>query len=176
MGSPVRHAPGPEWLRHPTRSKRPGQAVFEFVLVLSIFIAFIMMVVDFSLWMYAQASVANAAREGARYAAVLCGSSCNGTQLTTLRQRVLDRSGGMVHDQSEVDIWWRDRDPDRPAGSPLLPGKGDSYLVRVTHGHPLLFAPGNPIMTIVSCAEMRLEADDLASTVPLGTAAPHLDC
>jgi Flp pilus assembly protein TadG len=161
-------------------TKKAGQAVFEFVIMLRIFIAFILLAVDFGVWMYAQSSVANGAREGARYAAILCGAStCDATGISALKQRVRDRSGHMVDDPTEVDVWWRDRNIDfPPANTPgmPLPGKSDSVLVRVTHPHQLLFVPGNPTIEIASCAEMRLEENDLTSAIPLGTADPHLDC
>jgi hypothetical protein len=133
--------------------------VFEFVLMLPIFFGFILLAVDFGVWMHAQVAIANAAREGARYAA-LCGvNAC--VDGTPIKNRVLLRSSGIIDSANDVTVWWRDRDSNSPKSvvQNLNPGKGDSFLVRVIHPHQLLFVPGHPTIVIMACSEMRLEAD-----------------
>src|SRR5687768_9451791 len=73
--------------------RHPGQAVFEFMLMLPIFVAIILLVVDFSVWMFAHISVSNAAREGARYAAVRCPPSNTCGDGAAIKTRVVDRDG-----------------------------------------------------------------------------------
>ena len=50
-----------------------GQAAFEFLLILPLFVLFILLLIDFGIVMYGYVSVSNAAREGARFASVNCG-------------------------------------------------------------------------------------------------------
>jgi Flp pilus assembly protein TadG len=141
-----------------------GQAVFEFVLVLPVFVAFLLLALYFGLWMYAHVSVANAAREGARFAAVGCGGTCGDGD--PIKQRVTIQSGGIVDSTGDVDVWWTDWAAPFSGVAPY-PTKGDAFKVRVTHGHPFRLVPGsNPTMTVTACAEMRVEADDLTATIP----------
>jgi TadE-like protein len=62
--------------RHP-RHRSHGQALLEFALVLPIFLTLLFLVVDFGRVVWATNSLANAAREGARYAIVHGGSASN---------------------------------------------------------------------------------------------------
>ncbi len=141
-----------------------GQAVFEFTLIIPVLIGFILLAVDFGVWMYANVSIANAVREGARFAAVRCGTSTCGDG-ALIKQRVVTRSSDMVDAQSDVSVGWIDDDASNPYGLPGKPGRGDRYVVRVSHPHRLLFVPGAPPINIISCAAMRLEADDTSSTI-----------
>jgi Flp pilus assembly protein TadG len=142
--------------------------VFEFVLVLPVFVALLLLAFDFGLWMHAHVSVANAAREGARYAAVRCGSTSCGND-TPIIQRVRDRSSGLVENTDIVTVWWTDWAAPF-AGVAPYPTRGDSFKVRVTHAHPLRFVPGNPTMTVTACAEMRVESHDPGASIPSGDA------
>ena len=54
-----------------------GQALLEFALVLPIFLSLLFLIVDFGRVVWATNSLANAAREGARYAIVHGGSASN---------------------------------------------------------------------------------------------------
>ena len=68
-----------------------GQAAIEFLLVIPTFMVFLFLVVDFGMLMYQYVSIANAVREGARYAAVNCNTgSCT---TSAVQQRVIERSG-----------------------------------------------------------------------------------
>ncbi len=149
---------------HPVPLPRRGQAVFEFLLVFPVFIAFLLLAVDFGVWMFANVAIANATREGARFAAVRCtASTCSDG--TSIKTRVTSRSSNIVKSESEVLVRWSNTDSVNPVGTPNKPGRGDRYIVQVSHLHRFLFLPGAPPVTIVSCADMRLESDDVNSTI-----------
>lgn len=151
------------------RGRGPGQVAFEFVLMLPFFIAFMLLAVDFGMLMYQYVSVANAAREGARYGAVICYSSCD--TLNEIKQRTLDRSGGVLSLLSEVDVWYCDRAGTNPVGE-IYPHRGDSIVVSVSHPYPFLFVLGSPQIGVVSSAEMLVESTDPSSVVLVGGSPP----
>ena len=132
--------------------REEGQAAFEFVLMLPLFILFLLLLVDFGILMYEYVSVSNAAREGARYGAVNCSADCT---IELVQTRTVERSGGVLNIAdmaTEVTVSW----PDGTA-------RGQAVAVRVEHDYDLLFFPFT--IPVVSCAEMRLEqADFLAPT------------
>jgi hypothetical protein len=136
------------------RAGEQGQAAWEFLLVLPIFIIVMLLLVDFGIWMYEYVSVANAVREGARYGAVTCAfaNQCGSTPsqvVTAIKQRVLNRSGGILNDISDVKVAWVNRN----GGSNYE--RGDSIVVWVNHSYQMLFFP--PQLGVVSCADMMLE-------------------
>jgi len=144
-------------LRLGRRAGESGQAAWELLLVLPIFVGIILVSVDFALWMYHYVSVANAVREGARYGAVRCAfeGSCSAD---TIKQRVLERSGGILSNPDEVYVAWANRvGVSNNAGE-----RGDSIVVWVVHPYSFLFLinPFDPqplTMQVFSCAEMMLE-------------------
>jgi hypothetical protein len=138
----------------PLFRREEGQATFEFVLILTFFILFLLLLIDFGIMMYEYVSVSNAVREGARYGAVNCGDgSCTVDTAPDgsdgVRDRVLERSGGILGEDNrgEVTVGW-------PDGS----SRGDSVVVKVTHPYHFLFFPAT--IDVVSCADMRLEQKD----------------
>ena len=136
-----------------------AQAAFEFILILPFFILFIVLLIDLGILMYEYVSVANAAREGARYASVNCPAdpvyptsvSCS---VEKVQYRTKDRSGGILTDATEVTVSW-------PNGV----SRGSNVAVKVTHPYAFLFFPLVTI-DVVSCADMRLEQQD--SSAPSG--------
>lgn len=153
------------------RSGERGQAAWEFLLVLPIFIIVMLLLVDFGIWMYEYVSVANAVREGARYGAVTCafanqcGSDLN-TVAQRIKRRVVDRSGGILSDTNEVYVAWVNRN----GGSNYE--RGDSIVVWVNHTYNMLFFPAN--LGVVSCADMMLEQTYTATGTP--PPAPNPPC
>ena len=148
----------------PLFRRENGQATFEFVLILPIFILFLLLLVDFGIMMYEYVSVSNAVREGARYGAVNCGDGACTVDAAPdgsegVRDRVLDRSGGILGEgnRDEVTVVW-------PDGS----DRGDSIVVSVDHDYTFLFFPWATI-PVVSCADMRLEQSDDTETLPSGS-------
>jgi Flp pilus assembly protein TadG len=140
-----------------SRRAEQGQAAWEFLLVLPIFVGIMLVIIDFGLLMYQYVSVVNAVREGARYGAVACAfqGSCTADEI---KQRVLQRSGGMLSNPNEVYVAWANRaaDPNNAAE------RGDSVVVWVVHPYSFLFLinPFDPqpiTMNVFSCAEMMLE-------------------
>lgn len=144
----------PRFLRRSHR-REEGQAAFEFLLVLPFFILFLLMAIDFGVLMYKYVSVSNAVREGARYASVNCGGS--GCTADMVRNRVVERSGGILSDTADVSVDW-------PEGA----DRGDPVAVRVSHDHELLFFPAFTF-DVRSCADMRLEQRDGGSPTGDGT-------
>ena len=135
-------------IRHPLQ-REEGQAAFEFLLMLPLFFTFFLMVLDFGVTMYGYVSIANAAREGARYGAVNCGTDvCTANLIQT---RTVGRSGGFLADNADVTVSW-------PSGG----SRGSPVAVNVSHDHDLLFFPFT--WTIGSCAEMRLEQAEAGIT------------
>lgn len=128
-------------LRHPLQ-REEGQAAFEFLLVLPLFFMFFLLLIDFGVSMYGYVSIANAAREGARYGSVNCGAAACSAPL--IQDRVVERSGGFLSDTSDVAVSW-------PSGGT----RGEPIVVRVDHDHGFLFFPYT--WAISSCSAMRLE-------------------
>ena len=62
------------------RSER-GQSLVEFALVLPIFLVLVLGIIDFGLGLKSWITITNAAREGARYAAVTCGEVSDDTDV-----------------------------------------------------------------------------------------------
>jgi hypothetical protein len=149
------------------KSRKPGQAAFELVVILPIFLAVMLLVVDFGIVTWEYISVANAVREGGRFGTLNCptsGVNPASCTPTLLEQRVLDRSDGILTSLAEVDTWWC-----RRGGSTLTtPVRGDSIIVRVERDYPLRFAPGARI-PVRSMVDMLIQDVDLNSTVPQGS-------
>ena len=146
--------------------REEGQAAFEFVLVLPVFIVLLLLMVDLGIMTYHYVSVSNAVREGARYGAVNCGSdgSCTQDDIVT---RTIDRSGGILSkpdDVGDVTVGW----VDNPPTDTKLNGKGDSVVVKVNHEYKFMFFLGVSI-PITSCADMRLEQTDGTVDPPEGS-------
>lgn len=126
-----------------------GQSAFEFMLMLPIFMLFVLLVIDFAILGFSYVSVANAAREGARYGAVNCGAAtCSEALIDT---RVLERSSGIVSDASNVAVSW-------PEGT----DRGDPIAVSIAQDYDFLFFPFS--IPVGSCSEMRLEQADSGAT------------
>ncbi len=152
------------------RAGEQGQAAWELILILPLFVLVMLLLVDFGLWMYQWVSVANAVREGARYGAVTCAFStqCGSTPtavVEAIKQRVVNRSGGMLSDPNEVRIAWVDRN----GGNNYE--RGDSIVVWVDHSYQMLFFPMS--LDVVSCADMMLEQ---TYTVTGMTSDPNPPC
>ena len=147
-----------------SRLKREdGQAAWEFLLVLPIFVLWLLLIVDFGIMMYEYVSVSNGVREGARHGAVNCGDGdCTAQEVLA---RAAERSGGILDPANcdgEVFVEWVNN-----PGTISSEGtdKGDSVVVRVEHDYNFLFFPVS--IPVVSRADMRLERADLG-TLPSG--------
>src|SRR5947208_16169919 len=114
--------------------RNEGQAAIEFLIVIPTFMLFLFLIVDFGMMTYEYVSVANAAREGARYAATNCGTgSCTAS---AVRTRVIERSGRVLTsaNASEISVGWIDT-----TGDGLNSGRGDSITVFINHPYTFLF-------------------------------------
>ena len=148
--------------------REEGQSALEFVLVLPVFVAAFLMVVDLGMLMYQYVSVSNAVREGARFGAVNCGDgSCENDGLSeTVFDRTIARSSGILNPTSNsVTVGWLDNTV--PADNNR--GRGDSVVVKVDHDYNFMFLPGSISIPVVSCADMSLEQSDTATTLPTAT-------
>ena len=145
--------------------RQEGQSALEFVLILPVFVAAFLMVVDLGMLMYQFVSVSNAVREGARFGAVNCNDgSCEDDGSETVKQRTITRSSGILDPASltEVTVGWLDNTV--PADNNR--GRGDSVVVKVSHDYNFMFLPGSYSIPVVSCADMSLEQSDTAATLP----------
>lgn len=142
--------PGLHTLRKSHRDDR-GQATFEFMLMLPLFILLVLFAVDMAIIGYEYVTVSNAVREGARYASVNCGTG-DCTSANEVKQRAADASNGGL-DLSDISVGW-------PNGTE----RGDAVVVSAEHSHSLLFFPVS--FPVVSCTVMRLEADNGTSSLP----------
>jgi Flp pilus assembly protein TadG len=131
-----------------------GVAAFEFLLVLPFFVGFFLLAVDFGMLMYQYVSVANAVREGARYAAVNCGDgSCTDVDV---KNRTIARSSGILTPLNTAQVTVRWLDNDVPVN--INHDRGDSVVVSVNHPYNFMFFPAT--FPVVSCADMSLEQTD----------------
>jgi hypothetical protein len=142
--------------------REEGQAAVEFLLVLPFLFAFFLLLIDLGLLTYDYVAVSNGVREGARFGAVNCASSAGCTP-DAIAEKVAERSGGILNDPSEVTVGWIDVTSDG-----VFPGRGDAVVVRANHSYSFLFFPAS--ISVVACADMRLEEDDQGSGYTEGTA------
>jgi Flp pilus assembly protein TadG len=142
--------------------REEGQAAVEFLLVLPFLFAFFLLLIDLGLLTYDYVAVSNGVREGARYGAVNCASNA-GCTANAIAERVADRSGGILNDASEVTVGWIDLNGDGNRA-----GRGDTVVVRANHSYNFLFFPAS--ISVVACADMRLEEDDQGTGHTAGTA------
>ena len=140
------------------------------MLVLPVFVAAFLLVVDLGMMMYQFVSVSNAVREGARFGAINCGDGgCDDDGSETVLQRTITRSGGILDpaNPTEVTVGWLDNTvPSECTGACNNRGRGDSVVVKVSHDYNFMFLPGSFSIPVVSCADMSLEQSDTAATLP----------
>jgi len=141
--------------RHCLRDE-DGQAALETLLIFPLFIVIVLMAVDFGVWMYQSVSVANAVREGARYAALKCpgAGTCDATEIADYT--ALKSSGSL--ESTDVHVTWA------PSGSIAAGSKGSSVAVEACRDYTLLFIPITLTNGLISAANMRVE-----TTVTVGT-------
>ena len=135
------------------RARRPfGQATVELLLLTPLVILFFLTIVDFGLLLRNWVMVSNAAREGARYAAL----GGNRT-LQDIVTKVVNASGGILDDQ-DVGVTYANRSG---TVSTAPTDRGDSVIVcaRRAYTFPLLsnFFPFLPDVTVRTRVDMRLE-------------------
>ncbi len=145
--------------------REEGQSALEFVLVLPVFVAAFLLVVDLGMLMYQYVSVSNAVREGARFGSINCeDGSCGDDGSETVFDRTVARSSGVLNPLSNsVKVGWLDNDGDGVS----IQNRGDSVVVRVDHDYDFMFFPGT--IPVVSCADMSLEQSDAGIGLPAAT-------
>ncbi len=93
--------------------REKGQSALEFVLVLPVFVAFFLLVVDLGMLMYQYVSVSNAVREGARFGSINCGDgTCTGDEV---KARTIARCSGILTEPADmlnVRVDWMNNDGD----------------------------------------------------------------
>ncbi len=144
--------------RHVARQEK-GVVALEFLLAFPFFIYLVLLMVDLGVMSMEYISAANSVREGTRYAAVNCGTgSCT---VDNVKTRVMDVSAGILADPAEITVTWSDVN-----GDGFSSGRGDSVIVSVDHPYDFLFFPST--MSVLACADMRLEAKDKTAGLPSG--------
>lgn len=164
--------------------REDGQAAFEFVLMFPVFIFLLFAIFDIGVLMYEYVSVSNAAREGARFAAVNCSTVAAPAPACTVskvQSKVVERSGGILKaspgcptapttsaDPDMICVNWIDPATGTARTGSDFARRGDAAVVSVNHMYGLLFLPIH--FPVVSCASMRLERPDDTAVSP-GTGA-----
>jgi hypothetical protein len=138
------------------RRHERGQAAFEFLLMLPLLVGILLFVVDIGMAMYEYVSISNAVREGARYAAVNCGTA-GACTVPAVQGRAAARAGGLTIPTSEITATWSGHN------------RGDSVAVSINHPYAFLFFPGVS-MNVSACSEMRLEQQDGTASLSGGGA------
>jgi hypothetical protein len=126
-----------------------GQAAFELLMIFPVFVIIVLLAIDFGMWMYQSVSVANAVREGARYAALKCpgAGTCDEA---AIKIYTASKSAGSL-DTTNIHVSFA------AEGSIAAGGKGSSVIVEACQDYTLLFAPITIGSGLTSSANMRLE-------------------
>ena len=144
-------------LRAGARSRRQGQSLVEFAVVLPIFLLILAGIVDFGLGLYSQMTVINAAREGARIGVV---TIVGVDPTTSVDNRVRAMTAGL--DQSKLDVIVTCQRPTGPTtfGNCSSPAwqSDDAVRVEVNYDYKMLWplALGNSLQ-LSSTVQMRIE-------------------
>jgi hypothetical protein len=151
------------------RTASPGQAVFEFVMVLPYFVAVMLLAIEFGVLGWDIISVNNAVRDGARYGSVNCDDpDPPGCTVALIEPRTRDASDGALaatlDPPATVAAWWCERS--EPSHG--TPWRGDSIVVQATRSRPLMFVPF-ATFPVFSRVDMLIENDDPLSGVPKST-------
>ncbi len=99
-------------MRQRSDQRTQGQALAEFAIILVVLMLLVLGIVDLSRAVYVRSVVANAAREGARLAAV----EPPDADETVIEQQVVDwvlgkaASGGVALNREDVSVSWPDED------------------------------------------------------------------
>jgi Flp pilus assembly protein TadG len=146
-------APTRRWFGRQGRESGRGQALTEFALVMPIFVLMLAGMADFGMGVYADMTVINAAREGARLGAVDPGNT------SAVEARVRAMATNLDQGRLAVSVTCQ-----RPSGSSFTSCSGtpwqtgDATVVRVDYRYsmmfPLLFGTEIPMQSEVS---MRIE-------------------
>jgi len=101
-------------MRNITRSCAPqhGQALAEFAIILVVLMLLLLGIVDLSRAVYIRSVVANAAREGARYAVVQPRDAAQDAIASATTSVVVDKSvaGSVAVSPADVSVTWPDTD------------------------------------------------------------------
>jgi Flp pilus assembly protein TadG len=147
------------------RTSRKGQAVVEFALTVPFFLMLLLAGVEFGVLINGHMVLANAAREGARAAAL-------GQNITTVNSRIISMAGRLEVDGNAIRVeysadqgqtWTRMAVPApgvaaaQPVNNPAA--NGDLVRVQVTVSYKQLtnFVPGMNGLQIVKTVTMRRE-------------------
>jgi Flp pilus assembly protein TadG len=101
-------------MRNVTRRRAPqrGQALAEFAIILVVLMLLLLGIVDLSRAVYIRSVVANAAREGARYAVVQPRDAAQDAIASAITSVVVDKSlaGSVAVSPADVSVTWPDTD------------------------------------------------------------------
>ncbi len=151
------------------RNHHWGQSAFEFAMALPIFVSFVALGVDFGVMGWSYIAVANAVREGARYAATNCGGNCSAS--VDIPALVVKRSDGVIKNKTDVDVWWCQSG----GASRTTPKRGDWVVVQATADYDFRFFPSASIPLKIKM-DMLVELDDQQSAIPKSTGTASRPC
>lgn len=150
------------------RPREIGASAVEFALVAPIFFLLFFSIVDFSMMMFANLTMQNAVRQGARFAITgqtsLSAGNTSSQRFQAVQQLIHDSSHG-VYDMSNASIttWINGSTTPQTSGSGMYGNAGDLVVIEVNCAWPLLtpvvaaFFPGGKY-TFKVAATMRNEA------------------
>jgi len=155
------------------RERESGQALVEFALIVPLFLAIVVGVIQFGVALNFWLDLQRLANQGARSAAVNCGSGSNQCGPTTL-EAYLDRKtaanpGGQVisgGNDPTVEICYVPPSP-MPAG--WQPDTGDAVRVSLKERYRLQAIVGLAKVDLTAKATMRLEQRPTSAQLPLRT-------
>ena len=163
--------------------KRPGeraQAILEFAVLTPIVFVFVFIIVDFGIGLAHHVALTNAAREGARYAAVGAPaySGCNQASVVErIRCKTKAHAQNLVDNPgTQIQVAFLDKNSSGHLD------RGDDVVVRINYSYKLITAlglsnpigwlrwPGIPPLKMDSCEHMRVE--EVTSDATLSTVNP----
>jgi hypothetical protein len=127
------------------RTRRRGQSLVEFALVLPIFMLILSGILDFGFLLYSRMSVINAAREGAR-TAVMIQAPIAGEIVSTAKDSAVSAAaqGGITVDRGHVDVTCLQTSVSPTSITPVPGGcdhavSGDSVSVKIDYSYHTFF-------------------------------------
>lgn len=149
-------------------NKQDGATAVELAIVLPLLVLLIFAIIEFSLLLYNQAIITNAAREGARYGVVWAPTDENGVSYRVTGNEIKDHTlkwlgNNLISFDSSVARVIPENEPSVICtGS----GLGLDLTVKVEYDYTFLFVPlpeGKKMITLESEATMKCESSQEAS-------------
>jgi len=156
------------------RERESGQALVEFALIVPLFLAIVVGIIQFGVALNFWLDMQRLANQGARSAAVNCGTGTNQCGSTTLEQylgrKTTANPGGQVisgGNDPTVEVCYVP--PSQPPPGGWVPDAGDAVRVSLNERYRLQAIVGLAKIDLVAKATMRLEQRPSSPALPLRT-------